>query len=220
MRRTNRSGWQVWAAVVLLAGLTACAEETKPATPAPKEEKAMGTAKTEYATFGQGCFWCAEAIFQRLPGVVKVESGYCNGKTENPTYKQVCSGDSGHAEVVRIEYDPAKVSYEKLLDTFFTTHDPTTLNRQGNDAGTQYRSGIYYHSDEQKKAAEAAKEKWNKSGRFKNPIVTEIEKAATFYKAEDYHQNYFNLNPDQGYCRVIIAPKVEKFEKEQKKEDK
>lgn len=204
-------------------GLTACgkSQENAAKTPAErsKEEKPMSeTKKTEVAVFGQGCFWCAEAIYQRVPGVLKVESGYMGGKVANPTYRQVCGGDTGHAEVIRVEYDPAKVSFEKLVDIFFATHDPTTLNRQGNDHGTQYRSAIFYESDDQKKTAEAAKEKGNSSGRFKNPIVTEIAKAGTFYKAEDYHQDYFNQHPDQPYCQAIIAPKVEKFEKEQSKE--
>ncbi|MCW8130019.1 MAG: peptide-methionine (S)-S-oxide reductase MsrA [Planctomycetota bacterium] len=169
--------------------------------------------KSEVATFGQGCFWCAEAIYQRVPGVTKVESGYSNGKTENPSYEDVCSGNTGHAEVIQVTFDPAKVSYEHLLDVFFKTHDPTTLNRQGNDRGTQYRSAIFFHSDAQKKAAEAAKEKWNKSGTYKDPIVTEIAQAEKFYKAEGYHQNYFNTHPNQPYCQYVIAPKVEKFEK-------
>ncbi len=212
--------------ILAAAGLASCSksEEKAEKTPAeqPKEGKSMGeTKKTEAAVFGQGCFWCAEAVYQRVPGVLKVESGYTGGTVANPTYRQVCGGDTGHAEVIRVEFDPEKVSFEKLVDVFFTTHDPTTLNRQGNDHGTQYRSAIFYESDAQKKTAEAAKEKWNKSGRFKNPIVTEITKASTFYKAEDYHQDYFNQHPDQPYCQAIIAPKVEKFEKEQsKKTDK
>ncbi|GMV81694.1 MAG: peptide methionine sulfoxide reductase MsrA [Planctomycetota bacterium] len=180
----------------------------------PKEEPTMPEPKTELATFGQGCFWCAEAIFVRIDGVSKSVSGYMGGKIENPTYKQICNGDTGHAEVIQVTYDPAKVSFDKLLDVFFTSHDPTTLNRQGNDVGTQYRSVVFYHSEAQKKQAEAAKAKWNQSGKFRNPIVTEISPAQTFYKAEDYHQEYFKLNPNQPYCRAIIAPKVEKLEKE------
>lgn len=203
-------------AIAILCMLSSCGGTAEKAPVATSQEgtPVEHVKMSEVATFGQGCFWCAEAIYQRVPGVSKVESGYCNGVVKNPTYKQVCGGDTGHAEVIRIEFDPTKVSYEKLLDTFFATHDPTTLNRQGNDAGTQYRSAIFHHSDEQKKTAESAKERWTKSGSFKNPIVTEIVAAETFYKAEGYHQNYFNDNPSQPYCRAIIAPKVEKFMKE------
>ncbi|MBE7465652.1 MAG: peptide-methionine (S)-S-oxide reductase MsrA [Planctomycetes bacterium] len=198
-----------WMLTALLAALAAAAHAAE-----PKEEPKMPEPKLELATFGQGCFWCAEAIFVRIDGVSKSVSGYMGGKIENPTYKQICNGDTGHAEVIQVTYDPAKVSFDKLLDVFFTSHDPTTLNRQGNDVGTQYRSVVFYHSEEQKKQAEAAKAKWNQSGKFRNPIVTEISPAQTFYKAEDYHQEYFKLNPNKPYCRAIIAPKVEKLEKE------
>ncbi len=182
----------------------------------PKEKNEMQDAKdvkTELATFGAGCFWCVEAVFQRLEGVIKVESGYSGGKVENPTYKQVCSGETGHAEVCHITYDPSKVSFDTLLSVFWKTHDPTTLNRQGNDKGTQYRSAIFYHSDQQKELAEKYKKELDAAKAFDNPIVTEIVKFEKFWKAEDYHQNYFNDNPEQGYCRAIIAPKIEKFEK-------
>jgi len=182
----------------------------------PKEKMAMQDAKdgkTELATFGAGCFWCVEAVFQRLEGVMKVESGYTGGKTENPTYKQVCAGDTGHAEVCHITYDPSKVSFDALLEVFWKTHDPTTLNRQGNDAGTQYRSAIFYHNDKQRELAEKYKAELDKSGAWAKPIVTEIAKFEKFWKAEDYHQNYFNDNPEQGYCRAIIKPKIDKFEK-------
>lgn len=169
--------------------------------------------KYELATFGQGCFWCAEAIFEQLEGVIKVESGYSGGKTSNPTYKEVCSGLTGHAEVVQITFDPNKISYDELLEVFWKTHDPTTLNRQGNDVGTQYRSVIFYHNDEQKRKAEAYLKKLNAEKVWNAPIVTEISPFAKFYKAEDYHQEYFANNPEQAYCRFVIVPKLEKFEK-------
>jgi peptide-methionine (S)-S-oxide reductase len=166
---------------------------------------------TETATLGGGCFWCTEAEFQMLPGVKSVSSGYAGGTTENPTYKQVCTGDTGHAEVIQVEFDPKVVSYEKILDTFWEAHDPTTLNRQGNDSGTQYRSIILYNSEAQRVAAEKSKAAAQK--RFKQPIVTEIVPLKKFYKAEGYHQNYYRSNPEQPYCRLVIQPKVEKFEK-------
>jgi len=169
--------------------------------------------KTEVATFGEGCFWCSEAIFQSLEGVIKVESGYSGGNIKNPTYREVCSGLTGHAEVVQITYDPEVISYKTLLEVFWQTHDPTTLNRQGADVGTQYRSVIFYHSQEQKDQAEFYKKELIKSGVFKDPIVTEITKFETFYPAEDYHQNYYLLNGDQPYCNLVILPKLEKFKK-------
>ncbi|HEX6891423.1 MAG TPA: peptide-methionine (S)-S-oxide reductase MsrA [Chryseolinea sp.] len=165
------------------------------------------------ATFGSGCFWCTEAIFQNVDGVEKVESGYSGGKVKNPTYKEVCSGLTGHAEVVQLSYDPKKVSFDELLEIFWKTHDPTTLNRQGNDEGTQYRSVIYYHDEQQKKLAEQYKQKLSDAGAFDQPIVTEISPYSTFYKAEDYHQNYYNLNGNAPYCAYIIQPKLEKFKK-------
>lgn len=164
---------------------------------------------TEVATLGGGCFWCVEAIYQDLQGVIKVESGYSGGHVSNPTYKEVCTGLTGHAEVVQVTFDPSVVTYDDILRVFFTVHDPTTLNRQGNDVGTQYRSVIYYHSPEQKKIAEEVKaeaqEIWD--GR----IVTEISPLGKFYKAEEYHQNYYKDNPNQPYCAIVIAPKVKKF---------
>lgn len=161
-----------------------------------------------------GCFWCTEAIFQRLNGVKSVASGYTGGKISNPTYKEVCSGLTGHAEAVQITYDPSVVSLEEILQVFFKTHDPTTLNRQGADEGTQYRSAIFYSNDAQRKTAEEIKGGLDKSGAFNSPIVTEISPASTFYKAEDYHQNYFNDNKNKNsYCQFVIVPKVEKFEK-------
>ena len=168
---------------------------------------------TEMATLAAGCFWCIEAIFEELEGVISVESGYMGGHVKNPTYREVCNGHTGHAEVARIVFDPSVISYELILEVFWSTHDPTTLNRQGNDVGTQYRSVIFFHSDEQKEKAfksrkEVASQLWD------DPIVTEIRKAVTYYPAEDYHQNYFALNPNQGYCRVIINPKLQKFRKQ------
>jgi len=180
------------------------------------EDKIMNssTNHTEIATFGGGCFWCTEAIFQMIPGVKSVASGYAGGTKENPTYKEVCSGSTGHAEVTQITYDPKVVSYEKLLDTFWDAHDPTTLNRQGNDVGTQYRSVILYGNEAQKLAAEKSKAEAQKH--FSQPIVTEIVPLKKFYKAEDYHQDFYRSNPSQPYCRAVIRPKVEKFEQKLK----
>ena len=165
------------------------------------------------ATFGSGCFWCTEAVFELVNGVQSVVSGYAGGTTENPTYEEICTGSTGHAEVVQITYDNEIISYEELLEIFWKTHDPTSLNRQGNDVGTQYRSGIFYHNEEQKQLAENYKTELDKSGAWDKPIVTEIVPLATFYKAEDYHQDYYEKNPNQGYCAFVIAPKIEKFEK-------
>lgn len=167
----------------------------------------------QLATFGSGCFWCTEAIFQQVKGVEKVASGYMGGKNKNPTYKDICTGLTGHAEVIQITYNPAQISFDELLEIFWKTHDPTTLNKQGNDEGTQYRSVIFYHNEEQKKLAELYKNKLNQSGAFEKPIVTEISASSTFYVAEDYHQNYFNLNTKQPYCSYIIQPKLDKFKK-------
>ena len=168
----------------------------------------------EQATFGGGCFWCTEAVFQNLRGVTKVVSGYMGGQTENPTYKDICNGNTGHAEIIQIEYNEQEISFEDLLLVFFKTHDPTTLNRQGNDAGTQYRSVIFYDTAEQKAAAESMIDKLEKEMVFNLPIVTEVTPISKFYSAEDYHQNYYNNNPDQGYCAYVIQPKLAKFTKE------
>ncbi|MEZ0258897.1 MAG: peptide-methionine (S)-S-oxide reductase MsrA [Chthoniobacter sp.] len=168
------------------------------------------SAATERLTFGGGCFWCIEAVFQRLKGVKSVASGYAGGDVANPTYKQVCTGDTGHAEVVQLEFDPKEVSFETLMHVFWAAHDPTTLNRQGHDSGTQYRSIILYENDAQKAAAEKSKAEAQKD--FKDPIVTQIVPLKTFYKAEDYHQNYFNTTGDKnGYCTVVIRPKLQKL---------
>jgi peptide-methionine (S)-S-oxide reductase len=169
-----------------------------------------GSGKLETAILGGGCFWCIEAVYQRLPGVKSVTSGYAGGHVPNPTYEQVCTGDTGHAEVARIEYDPAQLSYEKLLEVFFEAHDPTTLNRQGADEGTQYRSVIFYRSEEQHKIALQARTAAQKD--WPDPIVTTIEPLKEFYAAEDYHQDYFNQHPNQGYCAFVIRPKVKKLQ--------
>ena len=184
-------------------------KDSPPAKPAPEK-------KMETITLGAGCFWCAEVILQRIVGVTSVESGYCNGQVKNPTYKQVCQGDTGHAEVVKVIFDPAALPLEKLLHVFFELHDPTTLNRQGNDTGTQYRSGIYYQTDAQKEVAEKVKAEVGKSGKFKNSSVTEIATPDNFPKAEDSPQNYFDENYTKGtghfgYCNALIVPKLKKM---------
>ena len=166
---------------------------------------------TEKATFGGGCFWCIEAVFQRLPGVVSVASGFMGGRTKDPTYEEVCSGRTGHAEVVQIEFDPARISYEKLLEWFWKAHDPTQLNRQGADVGTQYRSVIFHHSEGQRGAAEKSKAELNGSGALGKPVETEISPAGVFYRAEGYHQNYFNDNRAAPYCQFVIDPKLRKL---------
>ncbi|MBS3794891.1 MAG: peptide-methionine (S)-S-oxide reductase MsrA [Candidatus Thorarchaeota archaeon] len=165
------------------------------------------------ATFGGGCFWCTEAVFQRIRGVQSVTSGYAGGDVANPTYQEVCSGNTGHAEVVQIEYEPDEISYEELLDVFFETHDPTTLNRQGNDVGTQYRSIILYHDKQQKSLATKKINELDESGKYEDSVVTEITDFEEFYPAEGYHQDYYEKNPSRGYCRVVIKPKLEKMEK-------
>jgi len=171
---------------------------------------AQNTNQTETAVFGGGCFWCLDAQFKLAPGVVKVTSGYAGGHTANPTYEQVCSDRTGHAEVIQVEFDPSKVSYEELLRKFFYAHDPTTLNRQGADVGTQYRSIVLYLNDDQKRIAEKVKAEAQQD--WSNPIVTEIVPLEHFYAAEDYHQDYFAKNPTQGYCQLVVAPKVRKFQ--------
>jgi peptide-methionine (S)-S-oxide reductase len=170
-------------------------------------------AKEQTAIFGGGCFWCIEAIFQRLSGVAHVESGYMGGHIDNPSYRQVCDGDTGHVEVVRVTFDPDEISYRELLDVFFTVHDPTTLNRQGNDAGEQYRSVIFYTDEEQQRIAEDVIAEMTAAKVYPEPIVTAVEPASKFYLAEDYHQNYFNENSRQPYCMFVISPKLAKFEK-------
>lgn len=192
----------LWAvAVVLLLGCKA-----------PKTVETM-SAKTETVTLGAGCFWCVEAIFSRVNGVVKVESGYSGGHVANPTYQEVCTGNTGHAEVVQVTFNPEIIPFAKILEIYFKTHDPTTLNRQGNDIGTQYRSVIFYHTEEQKVTAIEIKNQLDAARIWSSPIVTAIEPYQNFYKAENYHQNYYEYNKNQPYCSMVITPKLEKFEK-------
>lgn len=181
--------------------------------PMSQQETTDTSATLDTATFGAGCFWCVEAVFQQLDGVISVTSGYSGGDVANPTYKEVCYGKTGHAEVCRIVFDPKRISYADLLQAFWVSHDPTTLNRQGNDIGTQYRSVIFYHNESQKLQAEKYKKELDASHAYPDPIVTEIAALAPFYKAEDYHQNYFNENGDQPYCQFVVKPKVEKIRK-------
>ncbi len=170
------------------------------------------TTSLELATFGAGCFWCVEAVLEQLPGVLDVTSGYMGGTVDNPTYKQICGGDTGHAEVVQVKFDPSKISYDALLDWFFKLHDPTTLNRQGGDEGTQYRSVIFWHSEAQRAAAEQKKTALDAAGKFRNKVVTEIAKADTYYSAEAYHQDYYRQNKSKNpYCSVVITPKLDKL---------
>ncbi|MBL8814727.1 MAG: peptide-methionine (S)-S-oxide reductase MsrA [Planctomyces sp.] len=193
--------------------------QEKPAdksTDKPVDKSGEKASKTETATLAAGCFWCTEAVFLRLKGVQSVKSGYTGGQVANPTYQQVCSGRTGHAEGIQIVYDPSVITYKQLLDVFFHTHDPTTLNRQGADVGTQYRSAVFYHNDEQKEAAKLMIEEVNKSGVYDAPIVTTLEKFEKFYVAEEDHQNYFALNPNASYCQFVVGPKVEKFQKRYK----
>jgi peptide-methionine (S)-S-oxide reductase len=199
--------------LLLLSVLTA-------AGPLLAQEKPMNssTNRNETAVFGGGCYWCTEAIYQMLPGVKSVTSGFSGGTKPSPTYEEVCAGTTGHAEVIEIEYDPSVISYEKVLHTFWEVHDPTTLNRQGHDVGTQYRSIILYKTPAEKAAAEKSKAEAQKN--FNDPIVTQIVPLEKFWKADDYHQNYFRTHPNQPYCRAVIRPKVEKFEKKLKQEVK
>jgi peptide-methionine (S)-S-oxide reductase len=196
--------------VSAMISLTSCANK-KPAN-IIKPVISAG-AKVDTVTFGTGCFWCTEAIFQDVEGVISVQSGYSGGQLDNPTYEQVGTGTTGHAECLNIVYDPSKVTYDELLEIFWQTHDPTTLNRQGNDVGTQYRSVIFYHNKQQKEVAEKYKKELDKSGAYPNPIVTTLEPFTRFYKAENYHQSYYNENGNQPYCQFVIRPKVEKFRK-------
>ena len=174
----------------------------------------MSNGKNEFAVFGGGCFWCTEAVFDELRGVQSVVSGYAGGTTKNPTYEQVCSGQTGHAEVIKIEYDPSQISFRELMTVFFATHDPTTLNRQGNDAGTQYRSAIFYANDEQKQQAATFIKELESAKSFKNPVVTTLEPLTQFYPAEDYHQKFYASNPYQPYCQYTIPPKLSKLHKQ------
>jgi peptide-methionine (S)-S-oxide reductase len=201
--------------VISICTLMACAQKTNKTkkTGNMDDTKISSTTKLDTATFGTGCFWCTEAVFQELEGVIKVTSGYSGGNVPNPTYEQVCSKNTGHAEVCQIVYDPSKISFDQLLEVFWKVHDPTTLNRQGNDVGPQYRSVIFYHDDNQKNKAEHYKAELEKSGAWDRPIVTTVEAYKNFYPAEDYHQNYYNNNGNAPYCYFVIRPKLEKFEK-------
>lgn len=189
---------------LLLIGLQACSQN-------PESKTTMNNNLFETATFGSGCFWCTEAVFQQLKGVESVMPGYSGGKRENPTYEQVSTGATGHAEVTQVKFDPSVITYDELLEVFWKSHDPTTLNRQGADVGTQYRSVIFYHNEQQKAIAEQYKKKLNEAGAYDNPIVTEIEQFTAFYPAEDYHVNYYNNNKRAPYCTFVIQPKLDKI---------
>ncbi len=214
--RNSKTIYLLHLSILLLTFVTACGQrnsQKKITQTKNNMTNEVNNNELDTALFGAGCFWCVEAMFQRLDGVVKVESGYAGGHMVSPTYKDVCTGTTGHAEVCRITFDPKKISYETLLSIFWQTHDPTTLNRQGNDVGTQYRSAIFYYNDIQMQLAEKYKSELNASGAFSNSIVTEITAINNYYSAEDYHQNYYNQNSEQSYCQFVIAPKVEKLEK-------
>src|SRR6187551_1278355 len=201
-------------AVLLFIVGTSCGQKSEPVKTTAVNTKQINMKGLQLATFGSGCFWCTEAVFQQVDGVEKVESGYAGGQVKNPTYKEVCSGLTGHAEVIQVAYDPKKVTYDELLEIFWQTHDPTTLNRQGADEGTQYRSVIFYHDDEQKQKSEKYKTELDKGGAFNKPIVTTLEPFTKFYTAENYHQEYYELNKNSNpYCSIVIQPKLEKFEK-------
>lgn len=203
-------------AFLLLMTSFACTRREQSHTTVPVAENLQATThqmNNETAIFGNGCFWCTEAIFQQLEGVSSVQSGYSGGHVENPSYEEVCEKTTGHAEAIKVVFDPSKISFDELLEVFWQTHDPTTLNRQGNDVGPQYRSVIFYMNEEQKKKAEFYKDKLGKSGAFDSPIVTAIEPYKNFYVAENYHQNYYKLNGSQPYCYFVIRPKMEKFQK-------
>ncbi len=205
--------YKVMIGVVLALFSWSCAQKENPNKGMSDSYAAASNIKTDTATFGTGCFWCSEAIFEQLDGVLKVTSGYSGGHVVNPTYEEVSSGTTGHAESVQIVFDPSKINYDELLKVFWQTHDPTSLNKQGNDVGPQYRSVIFYRNSLQKQKAEYYKEELDKSGAFPKPIVTAIEPYENFYTAEDYHQNYYTNNPNQPYCYFVIRPKLEKFEK-------
>lgn len=199
--------------LVITSGIvsTACTQSHKTKNQEQQPMETQLPANMDTATFGNGCFWCTEAIFQNLKGVYSAVSGYSGGHVKNPSYKDVCAGITGHAEVLQIVYDPAVISFEELLEVFWKTHDPTTLNRQGNDIGTQYRSSIFFHNEQQKQLAESYKKKLDASGAFSKPIVTEIVAFTEFFPAENYHQDYYSLNGTEPYCTYVIQPKLEKF---------
>jgi peptide-methionine (S)-S-oxide reductase len=223
MKKNMKLVWSLAAAAIAGTAYLALVRAAAPDTPntpeqnmttSPNTSKPTDSSKLETATFASGCFWCSEAVFQQLRGVTKVVSGYSGGLTKNPTYEQVCSGTTGYAEAIQVTFDPAVISYPELLQVFWQTHDPTTLNRQGNDVGTQYRSAVFYHSDQQRKEAEEYKQQLDAAKTFSGPIVTEITQYTSFIPAETYHQDYYQQNPNQGYCQVVIRPKVEKFRKQ------
>lgn len=210
MYKSNR--FVVFVLLFCFVAISACGQK-KTEKKQKRTENMTNPSNLEVVTLGAGCFWCVEAVFQQIEGVTKVESGYSGGHKENPTYKEVCSETTGHAEVCQITFDKSKVSFQEILEVFFGTHDPTTPNRQGNDVGTQYRSAIFYHTPEQKAIAEKVIATLNAEKVFPNPIVTEVTPFSKFYKAEEYHQNYYNNNPGQGYCAFVIRPKLEKLKK-------
>ncbi len=202
----------IFSALMAMFSFSSCAQNQKKEIPA-MATKTDRTSQLDTATFGAGCFWCVEAQFQMLDGVVKVESGFSGGQVSNPSYKDVCTGSTGHAEVCNIYYDPKKISYDEMLYAFWQTHDPTQLNQQGNDVGTQYRSAIFYHNEKQKQLAEKYKKKLNDEKVYDSPVVTEISPFTVFYKAEDYHTDYYKNNGEESYCQFVVRPKVEKFQK-------
>jgi peptide-methionine (S)-S-oxide reductase len=199
--------------LTVLTSLSLLSAAGEPVAQQPINKNTSMAAKTDTTTFGTGCFWCTEAVFQELKGVIKVTSGYSGGQVPHPTYEEVCSGTTGHAECLQIVYDPTVISFDELLEVFWESHDPTTLNRQGNDVGTQYRSAIFYHNEEQREKAEHYKAELIRNKAYDKPIVTEITPFKVFYPAENYHQDYYNLHGTQPYCRLVIRPKLEKFEK-------
>ena len=203
---------KLYISLILLIVAVSCSANDKPKQTTEKSKMNNKYTATDTVTLGAGCFWCVEAVYQQLEGVVSVESGYSGGTIDNPTYEQVCSGRTEHAEVCNITFDNTKISFDEILEVFWKVHDPTTLNRQGADAGTQYRSVIFYHNPAQKELAEKYKTKLNEAKAFDNPIVTEISPFTKFFKAEDYHQNYYNDNKSQPYCQMVITPKLKKFE--------
>lgn len=205
-----KKGYILILSVIVL--FTACSN-TNNVNPKIMDQTINDKNRVDTATFAAGCFWCVEAVFQELKGVISVTSGYMGGKIKNPTYKEICTGLTGHAEVCQIVFDTEIITYKDLLEAFWQSHDPTTLNRQGADVGTQYRSSVFYHNQEQKRVAEFYKKQLNEKNAFGKPIVTEIVESSTFYIAEDYHQNYYNQNGDAPYCQFVIAPKLEKFRK-------
>lgn len=208
-----RISWAISAFFIILTSAASCQKQAG-TTKQPQPNPTAMTANTDTLILGAGCFWCVEAVFNELNGVLAVRSGYTGGSIKNPSYKEVCTGMTGHAEVAEIVFDSTKISIDELLEVFWQTHDPTTLNRQGADVGSQYRSAIFYRNEFQKERAVYYKDKLNASGAFEKPIVTEISPFdGAFYVAEDYHQNYYSLNPEQGYCRMVIRPKLDKFRK-------